>query len=119
MATSTVTPSVTGSIQNIARSPDEELDDEDEDNPVLDPHTSHARASPFYKLVDFIFKKPAALSGLSSTYNEMFQVALQLLQEPGDVTRKKPVFVLVSGIINMLSPVGRQFTLFPLMEEQS
>ncbi|KAF9316926.1 hypothetical protein BG003_001414 [Podila horticola] len=117
-----------GRTRNIEQSPDEDIDnDEDGVDPVLDPHTARARASPFYELVDFIFKKtqgqdpplPALPPGLSPTYNEMFRAALQLLQEPGDVTRKKPVFVLVSGIINTLSPVGQQFTLSPLVEEQS
>ncbi|KAF9374257.1 hypothetical protein CPC16_001399, partial [Podila verticillata] len=107
---------------------DEDLDDDEVgDDPVLDPHTSRARVSPFYELVDFIFKKtqgqdpplPFLPSGLSPTYSEMFHAALQLLQEPGDVTRKKPVFTLVSGIINTLSPVSQQFTLSPLVEEQS
>ncbi|KAF9548698.1 hypothetical protein EC957_005937 [Mortierella hygrophila] len=35
---------------------------------------------------------PALPSGLSPIYNEMFRTALQLLQEPGDVTKKKPAF---------------------------
>ncbi|KAG0275874.1 hypothetical protein BGZ95_008271 [Linnemannia exigua] len=118
-----VTASTTASMATSTATDEDLDDDEDGDNPVLDPHTARARASPFYNIVDFIFKKdpplPALPSGLSPTYNEMFRAALQLLQEPGDVSRKKPVFALVSGIINTLSPVGQQFTLSPFVEEQS
>ncbi|KAG0247550.1 hypothetical protein BG011_001316 [Mortierella polycephala] len=101
--------------------------DEDGNDSVLSPHAARALASPFYELVDFIFKKtqgqnpplPALPLGLSPIHNEMFCAALQLLQEPGDVAKKKPLFVLVSGIINTLSPVGQHFTLSPVVEEQS
>ncbi|KAF9116217.1 hypothetical protein BGX30_006001, partial [Mortierella sp. GBA39] len=129
--TSTATPpatsTATGSIQNTERSPDEDLDDdEDRDDPVLDPLVARARASPFYELVDLSSKKyewliqnTSGAVGLSPTHNDMFHVAPQLLRDPGDVTKKKSVFALVSGIINTLSPVGQQFALSPLVEEQS
>ncbi|KAG9063257.1 hypothetical protein KI688_004861 [Linnemannia hyalina] len=79
---------------------DEDLDDDENGyDPVPDPHVARARTSPFYELVDFIFKKsqgqdpslPALPPGLSSTHSEMFGMALKLLREPGDVTKKKSV----------------------------
>ncbi|KAF9944520.1 hypothetical protein BGZ65_011925, partial [Modicella reniformis] len=52
-------------------------------------------------------------------HTEMFRVALRLLEEPGDVIKKKPVLTIISGIVNTLSPVGQQFTLSPLVEKES
>ncbi|KAK3807706.1 MAG: hypothetical protein J3Q66DRAFT_83286 [Benniella sp.] len=114
--TSTETPPATGRIQNTERSS------------VLDPRVARARASPFYGLVDFIFKQahgqepplPSLPPGLSPRHSEMFRAALKLLQSPDDdINKRKPVLALVSGIVNTLSPIGQQFTFSPLVEEQS
>ncbi|KAF9899454.1 hypothetical protein EC991_008861, partial [Linnemannia zychae] len=127
-ATSSTTSTATGSVQSTEQLTDKALGDyESGVDLVLDPLIARARASPLYELVKFIFKKtqgqdpqlPALPPGLSLTHNEMFRLALDILSSPGDITKKKPVFSLVSGIINTLSPIGQQFTLSPLVEEQS
>ncbi|KAG0053383.1 hypothetical protein BGZ83_001217 [Gryganskiella cystojenkinii] len=80
---------------------------------------SRAKSSPFYELAQYIFLKvqdrpsmlPKVPSGLSGIHDEMFRLALRLLEEPGDVIHKKDAFVLVSGIINTISPTGRSLSL--------
>ncbi|KAF9081773.1 hypothetical protein BGX27_004776, partial [Mortierella sp. AM989] len=80
---------------------------------------SRAKSSPFYELAQYIFHKvqdrqpalPTVPSGLSAIHDEMFRLALQLLEEPGDVIHRKDAFVLVSGIINTISPTGKSLSL--------
>ncbi|CAO3565378.1 unnamed protein product [Mortierella alpina] len=122
---STATPSAISSVESMAAGSTGTQDIEPSSG--LDPHIARARASPFYDLVDYIFKKmqgqdpslPALPPELSPTHNEMFRMAIQLLQEPGDIAKKKHVLTLVSGIINTLSPVGQQFTISLLVKEKS
>ncbi|KAF9093267.1 hypothetical protein BGX27_001642, partial [Mortierella sp. AM989] len=109
MPTHTITCTATSSEQSIERTPDDDNDDDnDEDCSIL---ILLVHVNPlFYELVDFIFKKtqgqdpmlPALPLGLSPTHNEMYRTALQLLLEPGDVTKKKPALVALSGIVNTL-----------------
>ncbi|KAG0334388.1 hypothetical protein BG000_008377 [Podila horticola] len=49
----------------------------------------------------------------------MFLAARDLLQEPGDITKKKEVFVIVSGIVNTLSLTGPRFTISPMIMLES
>ncbi|KAF9377628.1 hypothetical protein BGX21_003136 [Mortierella sp. AD011] len=78
-----------------------------------------AKSSPFYEIAQYIYdkvnRKPALLPSLptdiSTNHKEMFEKAVSLLRKTGDVTRKKEVFVLVSGIINTVSNEGLGFRL--------
>ncbi|KAF9577097.1 hypothetical protein BGW38_007913, partial [Lunasporangiospora selenospora] len=111
-AISTATPSAEmGSIPITERPPAfssqshpyqlvEDLDDDkDIGDSAPNPYVARAQASPFYEIVDFIFKKtqgqdlslPLLPPGLSPVHNEMFCAALKLLRDPGDVSKKKSV----------------------------
>ncbi|KAF8926343.1 hypothetical protein BGZ47_002800 [Haplosporangium gracile] len=84
---------------------------------------SRVKATPFYDLIAYVFLKAkkksatlpsplsSALRGLSINYQEMYKAALTYLREPGPVEAKKDVLVLLSGIINTISPNARQFSL--------
>ncbi|KAF9176657.1 hypothetical protein BGZ51_009874, partial [Haplosporangium sp. Z 767] len=84
---------------------------------------SRVRATPFYDLIAYVFLKAkkksatlpsplsSALRGLSVNYQEMYKAVLAYLREPGPVEAKKDVLVLLSGIINTVSPNARQFSL--------
>ncbi|KAF9085626.1 hypothetical protein BGX27_003411, partial [Mortierella sp. AM989] len=81
---------------------------------------SRAKSTPFYDLIAFVFqkvkKKPAILpsfipGGLSSNHKELYKAALDELCKPGPVQAKKDVLVMLSGIINTVTPSGRCFTL--------
>ncbi|KAF9405418.1 hypothetical protein BGZ76_006583, partial [Entomortierella beljakovae] len=62
---------------------------------------SHMESSPFYKLAKYIFycvqgrptALPAVPSSLIPIHDEMFRLALNLLEEPGDVAQKKDVLL--------------------------
>ncbi|KAF9350455.1 ATP-dependent DNA helicase sgs1 [Mortierella sp. AD094] len=95
------------------------FNEDDMDNDQELPEFVRARTSPFFELVDFIFKRiqnqdanlPSLPPGLSDIHQEVFLVARDLLQEPGDISKKKDVFVIMGGIINTLSPMALQFTM--------
>ncbi|KAF9580570.1 hypothetical protein BGW38_002722 [Lunasporangiospora selenospora] len=53
----------------------------------------------------------SAPRGLSINHEELYNAALKKLKEPGPVEVKKDVLVLLSGIINTLSPDSRNFRL--------
>ncbi|KAF9345756.1 hypothetical protein BGX34_004508, partial [Mortierella sp. NVP85] len=109
-------------------SPAHELDDTaaaDVDSP---PETkivtqSWMKATPFYDLIAYVFLKvkdesatlpsPAssALNELSINHREIYKAARDYLQQPGPVEAKKDAMVLLSGIINTVSPNARQFSL--------
>ncbi|KAF9900010.1 hypothetical protein EC991_008035 [Linnemannia zychae] len=88
---------------------------------------SRAKSSPFYELAQYIFHKvqdrlstlPTVPPGLSFIHEEMSRLALKLLNEPGDVILKKDVFVIISGIINTISPIGRTLLPSPRIEAAS
>ncbi|KAG0045416.1 hypothetical protein BGZ83_009380 [Gryganskiella cystojenkinii] len=74
----------------------------------------------FHDLITYVFRKvknkPASLPssaprGLSTNHEELYNAALMQLQEPGPVEAKKDVLVLLSAIINTLSPDARSFRL--------
>ncbi|KAF9545153.1 hypothetical protein EC957_011223 [Mortierella hygrophila] len=84
---------------------------------------SRAKATPFYDLIAYVFLKAkkksatlpspssSALCGLSVNYQEMYKAALAYLRQPGPIEAKKDVLVLLSGIINTVSPNARRFSL--------
>ncbi|KAF9899018.1 hypothetical protein EC991_009783 [Linnemannia zychae] len=53
----------------------------------------------------------SAPRGLSTNHEELYNAALRKLKESGPVEAKKDVLVLLSGIINTLSPDARRFRL--------
>ncbi|KAF9154471.1 hypothetical protein BGX21_004714, partial [Mortierella sp. AD011] len=80
---------------------------------------SQAKNSPFYELVDYIYKivqrKQVALpnipNDLTPNHSEMFRLARDELMKPGDVMKKKHVFCLVSGIVNTLMPISHSLSI--------
>ncbi|KAF9537311.1 hypothetical protein EC957_008486 [Mortierella hygrophila] len=83
---------------------------------------SRAKESPFYELVEYIYKKvalPNVPSNLTPIHSEMFRLARDELNKPGDVTKKKHVFCLVSGIVNTLTPIGRSLSISSAVEASS
>ncbi|KAF9579219.1 hypothetical protein BGW38_004608 [Lunasporangiospora selenospora] len=88
---------------------------------------SPAKSSPFYELVRYIFSKaknkyapfPVMPSDLSENHRQMFEKAVELLREPGDILRKKEILVITSGIINTISRFGIEFRLSQRIVEES
>ncbi|KAG0256167.1 hypothetical protein BGZ95_005569, partial [Linnemannia exigua] len=62
---------------------------------------------------------PSLPPGLSHTHQEMFLAARGLLKEPGDITKKKEAFIIISGIVNTLLPTGLWFTISPMIASES
>ncbi|KAG0225738.1 hypothetical protein BGW41_004577 [Actinomortierella wolfii] len=94
--------------------------------PVVKVDLTRAQATPFYDLIEYLFKKTrgetATLPAIprsfeSSNFGEIYRSAhAQLASQNGG---NKDTLTVLSGIINTISPAGQEFTLSPRIKSES
>lgn len=93
---------------------------------VSEEDLTRAQATPFYGLIEYIFKKtrgeavalpeiPQSFS--SSSHREMFMRVRADLDMTNELS--KDTLTVLSGIINTISPAAQEFTLYPMIKAES